>query len=107
VMGLTFKENCPDLRNTRVVDIIDELQDYGVTVDVYDPHADATAAQQEYGISLIERPETGSYDGVVLAVAHQEFLALDPAQMRGFGKDQSVLFDVKSCLPPEASDLRL
>ncbi len=107
VMGLTFKENCPDLRNTRVVDIISELHDYGVTVDVYDPHADATAAQQEYGISLIEQPETGAYDGVVLAVAHREFLALDPAQVRGFGKDQSVLFDVKSCLPPEASDLRL
>ncbi len=107
VMGLTFKENCPDLRNTRVVDIISELQDYGVTVDVYDPHADAAAAQQEYGISLIEQPETGAYDGVVLAVAHREFLALDPAQVRGFGKDQSVLFDVKSCLPPEASDLRL
>ncbi len=107
VMGLTFKENCPDLRNTRVVDIISELHDYGVSVDVYDPHADATAARQEYGISLIEQPETGAYDGVVLAVAHQEFLALDPAQVRGFGKDQSVLFDVKSCLPPEASDLRL
>ncbi len=107
VMGLTFKENCPDLRNTRVVDIISELQDYGVTVDVYDPHADAAAAQQEYGISLIEQPEIGAYDGVVLAVAHREFLALDPAQVRGFGKDQSVLFDVKSCLPPEASDLRL
>ncbi len=107
VMGLTFKENCPDLRNTRVVDIIHELQDYGVTVDVYDPHADPAAAQAEYGISLIKQPETGGYDGIVLAVAHREFLTLEPAKIRALGKDQSVLFDVKSCLPPEASDLRL
>ncbi|CAD0186736.1 UDP-glucose 6-dehydrogenase [Ruegeria sp. THAF57] len=107
VMGLTFKENCPDLRNTRVVDIIHELQDYGVTVDVYDPHADPAAAQAEYGISLIKQPETGGYDGIVLAVAHREFLTLDPAKIRALGKDQCVLFDVKSCLPPADSDLRL
>ncbi|WP_170326470.1 Vi polysaccharide biosynthesis UDP-N-acetylglucosamine C-6 dehydrogenase TviB [Ruegeria arenilitoris] len=107
VMGLTFKENCPDLRNTRVVDIIEELQDYGVTVDVYDPHADPRAAEAEYGISLIEHPQNATYDAVVLAVAHREFLDLDPAQVRGYGKDQSVVFDVKSCLPKEASDLRL
>ncbi|MES0824919.1 Vi polysaccharide biosynthesis UDP-N-acetylglucosamine C-6 dehydrogenase TviB [Ruegeria sp. SCP11] len=107
VMGLTFKENCPDLRNTRVVDIIEELEDYGITVDVYDPHADSQAAQAEYGISLIEEPQPGAYDGVVLAVAHQEFKALDPVQIRSYGKEQSVLYDVKSCLPKEASDLRL
>ncbi|WP_170330349.1 Vi polysaccharide biosynthesis UDP-N-acetylglucosamine C-6 dehydrogenase TviB [Ruegeria arenilitoris] len=107
VMGLTFKENCPDLRNTRVVDIIEELRDYGVTVDVYDPHADPRAAQAEYGISLIEGPQNATYDGVVLAVAHREFLDLDPAQVRAYGKDQSVVFDVKSCLPKKASDLRL
>ncbi len=107
VMGLTFKENCPDLRNTRVVDIIEELKDYGITVDVYDPHADSQAAQAEYGISLIEEPQPGAYDGVVLAVAHREFKALDPVQIRSYGKEQSVLYDVKSCLPKEASDLRL
>jgi UDP-N-acetyl-D-galactosamine dehydrogenase len=107
VMGLTFKENCPDLRNTRVVDIIEELQDYGVTVDVHDPHADSHAAQAEYGISLIENPQNATYDAVILAVAHREFLDLDPAQVRAYGKDQSVVFDVKSCLPKEASDLRL
>ncbi|MFY2825476.1 Vi polysaccharide biosynthesis UDP-N-acetylglucosamine C-6 dehydrogenase TviB [Ruegeria sp. MALMAid1280] len=107
VMGLTFKENCPDLRNTRVVDIIEELQDYGVTVDVYDPHADPRAAEAEYGISLIDDPQNATYDGVVLAVAHREFLDLDPAQVRAYGKGQSVVFDVKSCLPKEASDLRL
>ncbi|MDX1741979.1 MAG: Vi polysaccharide biosynthesis UDP-N-acetylglucosamine C-6 dehydrogenase TviB [Ruegeria sp.] len=107
VMGLTFKENCPDLRNTRVVDIIDELQDYGISVDVCDPHADRQAALDVYGISLMDEPPTGAYDGVVLAVAHQEFRALDPVQIRAFGKEKSILFDVKSCLPKAASDLRL
>ena len=107
VMGLTFKENCPDLRNTRVVDIISELQEYGVKVDVYDPHANPVAAQEEHGISVITQPEAGTYDGIVLAVAHREFLAMDPEQIRALGKDQNVLFDVKACLPREASDLRL
>ncbi|MBO9447065.1 Vi polysaccharide biosynthesis UDP-N-acetylglucosamine C-6 dehydrogenase TviB [Ruegeria sp. R14_0] len=107
VMGLTFKENCPDLRNTRVVDIIDELKDYGIAVDVHDPHADASAAQSEYGISLVDAPQSHSYDGVVLAVAHQEFLHIDPAQIRAYGKDPCIVFDVKSVLPIEASDLRL
>ncbi|CUH47447.1 Vi polysaccharide biosynthesis UDP-N-acetylglucosamine C-6 dehydrogenase TviB [Ruegeria atlantica] len=107
VMGLTFKENCPDLRNTRVVDIIDELKDYGIEVDVHDPHADASEAQVEYGISLVDTPKEHAYDGVVLAVAHREFLDVEPAQIRAFGKDTSVVFDVKSVLPIEASDLRL
>ncbi|WP_170574360.1 Vi polysaccharide biosynthesis UDP-N-acetylglucosamine C-6 dehydrogenase TviB [Ruegeria atlantica] len=107
VMGLTFKENCPDLRNTRVVDIIDELQDYGIAVDVYDPHVDNQAAHAEYGIPMIGEPQKGVYDGIVLAVAHEEFRALDPEQIRAYGKEQSVLYDVKSCLPKDASDLRL
>ncbi|UWR09234.1 Vi polysaccharide biosynthesis UDP-N-acetylglucosamine C-6 dehydrogenase TviB [Ruegeria sp. B32] len=107
VMGLTFKENCPDLRNTRVVDIVHELQSYGVTVDVHDPHADPQAARDEYGIDLLEHPKPGTYDGIVLAVAHDAFLAMDPAEIRAFGKARNVLFDVKSCLPRNASDLRL
>ena len=107
VMGLTFKENCPDLRNTRVVDIVNELEDYGVQVDVHDPHADPKAAKREYGLELLQEPQTGSYDAVVLAVAHLEFLARDPLEFRALGKDKHVVFDVKSCLPPDASDLRL
>ncbi|WP_170365857.1 Vi polysaccharide biosynthesis UDP-N-acetylglucosamine C-6 dehydrogenase TviB [Ruegeria arenilitoris] len=107
VMGLTFKENCPDLRNTRVVDIVHELQSYGVTVDVHDPHADPQAARDEYGIDLLEHPKPGTYDGIVLAVAHDAYLAMDPAEIRAFGKARNVLFDVKSCLPRSASDLRL
>ncbi len=107
ILGLTFKENCPDLRNTRVVDIIEELQSYGVDVDVHDPHADADAAKAEYGLSLTQQPDQGAYDGVVLAVAHREYREMDPEQFRSYGKEKSVLFDVKSCLPPGASDLRL
>ncbi|MBY6084254.1 Vi polysaccharide biosynthesis UDP-N-acetylglucosamine C-6 dehydrogenase TviB [Ruegeria arenilitoris] len=107
VMGLTFKENCPDLRNTRVVDIVHELQSYGVTVDVHDPHADPQAARDEYGIDLLEQPKPGTYDGIVLAVAHDAYLAMDPAEIRAFGKARNVLFDVKSCLPRRVSDLRL
>ena len=107
VMGLTFKENCPDLRNTRVIDIINELQSYGVAVDVHDPHADPAAAEAEYGLSLIDAPQDGFYDAVILAVAHQEYRAFDPAQFRAYGKENSVVFDIKSCLPREASDLRL
>ena len=76
VLGLTFKENCPDLRNTKVVDIIAELQDYGVSVDCYDPWINATEAQHEYGITPVSKPDAGAYDGIVLAVAHKEFAAM-------------------------------
>ncbi len=107
VLGLTFKENCPDLRNTRVVDIIEELQSYGISVDVHDPHADPAAAEAEYGLSLSSSPQDGNYDAVVLAVAHQEYKDADPSTFRAYGKPNSVVFDIKSCLPKDASDLRL
>ncbi|MGI9368534.1 MAG: Vi polysaccharide biosynthesis UDP-N-acetylglucosamine C-6 dehydrogenase TviB [Ruegeria sp.] len=107
VMGLTFKENCPDLRNTRVIDIVNELQSYGIAVDVHDPHANSDEAMAEYGISLVNEPERNAYEGIVLAVAHSEFRSLSPDQIRNFGKPGSVLFDVKSCLPRDVSDLRL
>ncbi|MDO5503473.1 MAG: Vi polysaccharide biosynthesis UDP-N-acetylglucosamine C-6 dehydrogenase TviB [Actinomycetia bacterium] len=108
VLGLTFKENTPDLRNTRVVDIVSALQDYGITVDVHDPWADADEARREYGIDLVESPEHGAYAGIVLAVAHHEFRDLGADGVRAFGtKDGSVLFDLKSILAIEDSDLRL
>ena len=107
VMGLAFKENTPDLRNTRVIDIVRELEDYGAAVDVWDPWIPAEEAAHEYGLALVSDPVTGTYDGVVLAVAHREFLALGPETFRGFGKAGAVLFDVKSALPKAASDLRL
>jgi len=107
VMGLAFKENCPDLRNTRVIDIIQELAGYGAGVDVWDPWIDAGEARQEYELELIGGPAPGTYDAVVLAVAHQQFVALGPEAIRAFGKPGSVLFDVKSVLPKAAADLRL
>ncbi|HEY0648553.1 nucleotide sugar dehydrogenase [Phenylobacterium sp.] len=107
VMGLAFKENTPDLRNTRVIDIVRELEEYGAAVDVWDPWIPAAEAEHEYGVSLITAPAAAAYDGVVLAVAHREFQALGPEAIRGFGKPEAVLFDVKSALPKDASDLRL
>jgi UDP-N-acetyl-D-galactosamine dehydrogenase len=107
VMGLTFKENCPDLRNTRVVDVIGELRSYGVIVDVYDPWADPAHADEEYDLDLADEPRPGAYDGIVLAVAHDQFKAMTTQQIRSFGKKDHVLYDLKYILPIEASDLRL
>jgi UDP-N-acetyl-D-glucosamine/UDP-N-acetyl-D-galactosamine dehydrogenase len=107
VMGLAFKENCPDLRNTRVVDIVKELADYGVQADVYDPWVSAKDAQHEYGITPVSELETGSYDAVIVAVAHHQFKAMGVAALRALGKPSHVLFDLKYVFPVEASDLRL
>ncbi|WP_417808826.1 Vi polysaccharide biosynthesis UDP-N-acetylglucosamine C-6 dehydrogenase TviB [Thioclava sp.] len=107
VLGLTFKENCPDLRNTRVVDVVRELADYGMKVDVHDPWVDAEEAQAEYGIAPVAMPESGAYDGVVLAVAHKEFRDMADGTLRDFGKAKHVLFDLKSILPVDASEVRL
>ena len=107
ILGLTFKENCPDLRNTRVVDIVAELQDYGAKVDVWDPWVDVDEAEHEYGFRPIEAPEAGAYDGIVLAVAHQSFRDLGAAKISALGKPQHVLHDVKSALPKGSAELRL
>ena len=107
VLGLAFKENCPDLRNTRVVDIMHALEGYNARVDVHDPWVDAAEAQHEYGLTPIEAPEQGVYDGIVLAVGHDQFRALDGQGVRAFGKPLSVLFDVKCILPRDAVDGRL
>jgi len=107
VMGLAFKENCPDLRNTRVVDIIGPLAEAGATVEVWDPWIDAEEAKGEYGLELIGPPAAGAYDAVVLAVAHKQFADLGADAVRGFGRPGAVVFDVKSLLPKGAADLRL
>jgi len=107
VLGLTFKENCPDLRNTRVVDVVEELRDYGCSVDVHDPWADAEEARHEYGLDLIGTPETGAYDGVVLAVAHDAFRTAGPDALRSHGRDGCVFCDLKSVFARGDSDLRL
>lgn len=107
IMGLTFKENCPDLRNTRVVDIVKELKDYGIQVDVFDPWVNPQEAQQEYGISPVAEPEQGAYDAVVLAVNHEQFTEMGAEKIRALGKEQHILYDLKYLLTAEESDLRL
>jgi UDP-N-acetyl-D-galactosamine dehydrogenase len=104
ILGLTFKENCPDIRNTRVTDIIAELQDYNAQVDVYDPWASPHEAREEYGVELLAELRPGAYDAVVVAVAHQQFRELGADAIRALGKPASVLFDVKYLLPKDAVD---
>jgi UDP-N-acetyl-D-glucosamine/UDP-N-acetyl-D-galactosamine dehydrogenase len=104
IMGLTFKENCPDIRNTRAIDIIKELQGYDAEVDVYDPWASADEAKHEYGIDLVRNPEVGHYDAIILAVAHREFAEMGGQAIRALGKPEAILFDVKYALPKEFVD---
>ncbi len=103
ILGITFKENCPDIRNSRVIDIYHELEQYGMQVDVYDPHAHADDVQEEYGIRLIDAPST-NYDSIILAVAHKEFLQLDMNQLKNAS---TIIFDTKSFLPRGLVDGRL
>jgi len=107
IMGLTFKENCPDLRNTRVVDIIKEFDTYHANIDVYDPWVDPAEAKHEYGIDVIKEPKQGHYDAIILAVAHHQFTELGESGIRKLGKDECILFDVKHALPKSAVDARL
>ena len=107
VMGLAFKENCPDLRNTRVVDIVQELEDYNCNVDVYDPWVSPKEADAEYGIRPIPQLEDGLYDAVILAVAHMQFKDMGADAIRGLGKNNAVLYDLKYVLPSHLSNLRL
>jgi UDP-N-acetyl-D-galactosamine dehydrogenase len=107
VMGLTFKENCPDLRNTGAIKLIRELQDYGVSVDVHDPWADPDEARNEFGLALVRSPAPAHYDGIVLAVAHDRFRALGPDGVRAFGKPGHLLYDLKHAFPVDQSDIRL
>jgi UDP-N-acetyl-D-galactosamine dehydrogenase len=107
VMGLTFKENCPDLRNTRVIDIIRELKDYNCEVDVYDPWVNAEEAQHEHSITTVAHPRSGSYDAIVIAVAHNEFRLLGAKGLRALGKADCVVYDLKYVLAQKDADLRL
>ncbi|MEN8178443.1 MAG: Vi polysaccharide biosynthesis UDP-N-acetylglucosamine C-6 dehydrogenase TviB [Pseudomonadota bacterium] len=107
VLGLTFKENCPDLRNTRVVDIVSEFQDYGATVDVYDPWVNPDEAEQEYGLTPIDELKEGAYQAVILAVAHRQFAEMGSGKIRALCRENGVLYDVKNILPVADVDLRL
>ena len=107
VLGLAFKENCPDIRNTKVVDVVGVLQSYHATVDVFDPWVDHDEAQTETGIDLVDTPGHGEYDAVVVAVAHRQFVEMGPSEIRAFGKESSVIFDVKHMLDREHVTARL
>jgi UDP-N-acetyl-D-galactosamine dehydrogenase len=107
VLGLTFKEDCPDIRNTKVVDIVAELDAYGTSVDVHDPWVSTEEAKVEYGIELVAEPKQGDYDVVVIAVGHRQFKELGADGIRAFGKPISLVYDIKYVLPPEATDDRL
>lgn len=107
VLGLSFKENCPDIRNTKVIDIVKELQEYHMDVDVYDPWIDSEETQHEYGITPVNHPTAGQYDAVILAVAHDEFKEMGIEAIRSLGKASHVLYDLKYVLAQSESDIRL
>jgi len=107
VLGLTFKENCPDLRNTRIIDVITELRDFGAVVDIHDALADHEEAHHEYGLELNDAPAEGSYDAVLLAVAHDAYRLMGVEALRSYGRPGHVFFDLKSVFQRDLSDLRL
>jgi len=107
VMGLTFKENCPDMRNTKVVDIVSKLKESDISVDVLDPWCNSKKVKNEYGLSLIDKPEINSYDAIILAVPHNEFKVMGPEKIRKLCKTKSIIYDLKYVLPKESVDMRL
>ena len=106
-MGLTFKEKCPDLRNTRVIDLVSEFENFNCNVDVYDPWADQAEAYPEYGITPVSEPTNSNYDAIVLAVAHDEFKQMTLSQIKAFGKDNHVIYDIKYIFEAYQVDGRL
>ena len=107
VMGLTFKENCPDVRNTRVIDMVREFRELGMAIDVFDPWVDPDVARAEYGIDLVTTPAAGAYDAIVLAVAHRQFIEMGVDAIRALGRPDHVIFDIKSMFPADVVDGRL
>jgi UDP-N-acetyl-D-galactosamine dehydrogenase len=107
ILGFTFKENCPDVRNTRVIYIIEEFANYHANVDVYDPWVDPEEAQEEYGVTPVSELQEGTYDAVIVAVAHKEFVTMGIEKIRALGKSKHILFDVKHIFPKESVDARL
>lgn len=107
LMGLAFKENCPDIRNTRIVDIVSELREYNCVIDVHDPWVSVEEAQSEYGIDLVEFPRPGHYDAIILAVAHREFRELGSRKVRHWCKQDHILYDLKHVFEIGQSDIRL
>src|SRR5690554_1359082 len=107
VLGLAFKENCPDIRNTRITDVIKDLEEYAVHVDVCDPWVDPSEAKHEYNVDIVEQPELGAYDAILVAVAHNQFKEMGAERLRAFGKPVNVLYDLKYVVDKDSADLRL
>ena len=107
LLGLSFKENCPDIRNTKIIDIVKELEEYHIEVDVYDPWVDSAEAEHEYNIQPINNPKSAEYDAIILAVAHEQFKQMGAKEIRKFGKAEHVLYDLKYVLTQQESDIRL
>src|SRR5690554_628405 len=104
ILGVTFKENCPDVRNTKVVDVYKELKEYGVDVDIYDLWANLDEVMHEYGVNILNASPDKTYDAIIVAVAHEEFLTLDISKLKN---DQAVVYDIKACLDRDLVDGRL
>jgi len=107
ILGITFKENCPDIRNTKIIDIVRELEQYGVNVECYDPWVDTALIKTDYGIEVIDNPSQNKYDGIILTVAHDQFKEMGANKIREFGKAETILYDLKYLLSPDEADLRL
>ena len=107
IMGITFKENCPDLRNSQVLNVIAELQEYNTKVEIYDPWVKPAEIAEKYKLSVLTYPEVHTYDAILLAVAHHQFKSMSAETIRSFGKDEHIIYDLKYILPKHASDLRL
>ena len=107
ILGFTFKENCPDIRNTRIIDVVKELGNYSCNVDIFDPWVDAEEVEEEYGIIPVSEIKAASYDAIIVAVGHEQFKKMGSTDIRGFGKDKHVLYDLKYILSTEQSDVRL
>lgn len=107
ILGFTFKENCPDIRNTRIIDVVKELSSYNCQVDIYDPWINAEDVEEEYNITPVKAVKTGFYDAIIVAVGHQEFKSMTSDEIRQYGKKSHVLYDLKYILPEDMSDVRL
>ncbi|MEG1150180.1 MAG: UDP binding domain-containing protein, partial [Bacilli bacterium] len=107
LLGLSFKENCPDIRNTKIIDILNELKEYHIEADVYDPWVDTAEAEHEYGITPVQNLQLGKYDAVILAVAHQQFKEMGVETIRALGKAEHILYDLKYVLDASEADIRL
>ena len=107
IMGLSFKENCPDIRNTKIIDIYNDLHAAGCDIDIYDPWISKEAAFNEFGIDVIDYPEKSKYDGILIAVGHNEFKSMGAPAIREFGNTKHILFDLKYIFNASDVDLRL